>query len=74
MAAAARHLDPGHQRLKVLADVPLEHLDPLGGSVASVISLDEQLTYQRAFEVDGIGCAPATSPSWFAAARPAAVR
>jgi hypothetical protein len=41
--------------LKVIADVPLEHLDPLGGSVASVTSLDEQVTDQRAFEVDGIG-------------------
>ena len=54
-------------------------IEPVGGqppvgSVASVTSLDEQATDQRAFEVDGIGCAPANSPSWFAAARPAAVR
>jgi hypothetical protein len=33
MAAAARHLDPGHQRLKVLADVPLEHLDFQGAGI-----------------------------------------
>jgi hypothetical protein len=35
MAAAARHLDTGHQRLNVLADVPLEHLDLQGAGIGS---------------------------------------
>lgn len=33
MAAAAGHLDPGHQRLKVLEDLPGEHLDLQGARV-----------------------------------------
>lgn len=54
MAAAARHLDPGHQRLKVIADVPLDHLDLQG---AGIYSNDEEHRFHGAGDLWLAECA-----------------